>query len=453
MRAAVALAALAAACHPARDPLAVPPAIAASVWQPAAVTEHRLSSGLVVIQVENHRLPYIAVSAVVAGAGSRADGAHVGLAALAARLAGDRHREQLDRALAGAGAALDVAITADAATFTLAGPSDHLGVDLGVIADVVRKPRVDPRELDRVRATTLDELGESATRPRSIAARTFERLAFGPHPYAHAAEGTASGIAAIAAADVAGFWTEHYRVRVTTLVVVGDVTAGELDRLLAEPFASSTDQAEPAIPAVPITPAPPQVAYVDLPGAAHAIVMVGHGAGGANDPRAAATDVASQVLAGGAASRIAQRLGAAATGVSAGTWRGAWGGTWTVVASVDTAATGRAIREMLAAIAELARAAEIPELARAREALEVDLAAAFDSDEAAARAIARRIGRGESIEQLRAMPGELARVDEAGIRAAAASWTDLTIVIVGDWSLIAPTLPALGLPIHRYEAP
>jgi len=444
--------ALCAACGGARDPLATPPAITIERWTMPALHDRVLASGLRVIHVENHRLPYVAISTVVGDAGSRADGDHLGLAAIAAQVAAASASDRDTAVLGRAGATLDTAISADAATFTIAGPSAHLAEDLAVIAELLHPPQPAPSELERVRAAAIAELTESAARPRAIAARLFERLAFGAHPYAHPAEGAAKEVAAIDLARIVAFWAAHYRARGATLVVVGDIDSAALDAMVDNQFAASADTAAPPAAVIAPSPAAAQLAYVDTPGAARAIVMIGHLAAGSQDPRADATDVADEILAGGAGSRLSTALSPIATGVAATAWRGAWAGTWAVTTAVDAAHTGRAVAQILAAAHALTDR-ELPELDHARLQLAADLAASFDSDEAAARMLARRIGRGESTEQIHQLGDRIAAIDARSVHASAETWTGLTVVIVGDWSKIAPTLPALDLPIQRYEAP
>ncbi|WP_417525384.1 M16 family metallopeptidase [Marinovum sp.] len=94
------------------------------------------------------------------------------------------------------------------------------------------EPAFNQVAIDRVRAQVLSGLASDATDPDKIVSRTFDRLAFGDHPYATSIQGTRESVAALTREDiVAAHQAAFTRDRVYASAV-GDITAEELSVLL-----------------------------------------------------------------------------------------------------------------------------------------------------------------------------------------------------------------------------
>jgi zinc protease len=438
-----------------------PPAIADDpAFASPRVQELSLANGVRVLLVENHRLPIVTLATIHTAAGSRADGDHPGLAALTLDLlddgAGPWAATQFAAALDREGARLDVDIASDYASVQLVALSDHLPACLDLLAAAITQPRFADADVLDARAARAAELELHRTRPRMIAAQLFDRIAFGAHPYARPAEGTAAGIATLTAADLRAFWQRAYTPATTIVVVAGDITRAALDRELARVLGRWTGPAAAELAAPPVPVTAPQLAYVDVPGAAQSIVLIGRAIPAAGGDTLAA-DVANTMLGGSQTARLDHELRdtlAATFGASASFWRGRWGGTWTISTATKTAATVDAIRAALRVV-ETTRTVDAPpdELARAATLVARAAGRSFDTTSSAVRALVRLVQQGLPLDHGATVAARAAAITPAVARAAIAPlWTEPTIVVVGDWAVIGDGLRALGLPVVRYDA-
>ena len=434
-----------------------PPALAAAArFVPPPIIPFALSNGVRVVVVENHRLPIVAITALELAAGSREDGAQPGLAALTADLldegAGVHDRAALADELEHHGARLDVDIATDYAAVRVSTPADQVDAVLGLVADVVRHPRLADADVARVRTDRVAELAQHRERPRVIAAQVFDQLAFGAHPYAQPADGVAAVVGALTAADVRAFHHRAYGVSTTVLVLAGDVDPNRARTAIEQAFGAWQDVATPAAqPKLPLFA--PAFAYVDVPGATTTAVMIGRRA-----PRIVeiAAEVANHAL-GGPGARLDRKLRGelgVATGAGSSFWSGAWAGTWGIATNLHTANTADGLRAALAEVdAVRTKPLPIAELEASRTALVYANARAFETTTAAARAVERLVVRGLPYDMYRQRADALAAVTPASARDAAfALWSDPAIVVVGDWAAIGKSLRAVGLPLVHYDA-
>jgi predicted Zn-dependent peptidase len=440
---------------------------APSPFSPPPITRFVLANGLTVLAVENHRVPVVAFATIHTAAGSRADGEHPGLAALTAdlldesvgKLSSTDLAEQLERI----GARLDIAIATDAATVSVTALADQLPPTLDLVASVIRHPRFATADILRVKADRIAELAVEHDRARVLAAQLFDRVVFGAHPYARAADGTAASLRTIDATLVRKFWRDAYGPSTTTLVIAGDITPTALRPLLEHAFGDWHD-ARPAAPIAPRsslhlaeTALPPQLAYIDVPGASQTIVMIGRRSFAAGDVRALPVEVIDTLLGGGVTSRLERRLHdqlGYTFGIAANFWRGEWGGSWSVASAFATADTVAAIRETLHVIETTRTVDAAPdELARTQQLLVRSLPQVFEADRGTVRALERLVMQHLPLDSWLTYDADITKVSAASARAAIEPlWNDLTIVVVGDWTAIGAGLTSLGLPVVHYDA-
>lgn len=438
-----------------------PPADAEVAFAPPLPTELRLSNGARVLVIENHRLPLVSVRIAIESAGARSDGPLPGLAALTADLldegAGARTALELPEELERLGASLTVGAGADATEVTLDTLASTLAPSLALTADVLMRPRLTADDFARIKAERLADLALRVDQPTAIARLVFNRVVYGRHPYAPPIEGEAATVGKIQAADVERFFRAHYGPAAATIVVVGDVTVadarGALEAALGRWKGKAT---RPRRPAAPVAAAP-TLAFIDRPGAPQSVVAIGRLGPDAADPAQAADDIVNTALGGSFASRLNSALREEkgyTYGVGSTFIRNQWAGTWRVFSQIRTDVTVPAIKEALAIIAATAAAPLPPdELAKTKALIIRGLPQGFETNAGIASAYLGLALDGRPLTYYRDLPAALAAVTgEAGQRAAAAAWHDLTIVVVGDAAAIGADLATLGLPIVRYDA-
>jgi zinc protease len=432
----------------------MPPALDEPVPFSPAIEETALGNGVRIVVLRNARLPIVAVSAVIDGAGSRADRDSFGIAALTADMldegSGQRDSSAIQRELELAGTHHEIRIATDAATIQLV-TRDARAI-MPLLADMIRRPRFEDASVTRVRQLRLAEVAQRRDRVRTIAAQIFDRVTFGAHPYGVPAEGVATTLATLTAADLRAFWQRTYVPSAVTLIFAGDITSAEVRRLAEAGFGDWKQAASPS-PAPSLTAFAPQLAFVEAPGAAQSVVLIGGRAAAAGDAQQLAADVASSIVGGGIGARLDRKLHeqlALTVGASASFWRGRWAGSWALATTFATDKTLTGIRAALDVIEQARTSMTDEELARAKADLVAAAQQSFETNAGTARALERIVAQGLPTNWYATYAARLDALTLEQVQAAA-SWRDLAVVIVGDWVKLGTQVGELGLPIVQYD--
>jgi zinc protease len=252
-----------------------------SAWQPPVAQRFELSNGIDVLLVENPALPLVSVRLFMAVGSEANPKGKAGLAHLTAELLDEgtktRSATQIANDTATLGARLEVAPAADGATVSLdALAGENLGPSLDLLADVVRNPKLDAKELKRVQSEALADLQSAASDPRDRAGRAFRAAYFGAnHPYGAPSRGDAKSVKALTAKDVTDFYKRWWTADKATLVVSGATTEAELKPLLEARFGSWKVGTQKRVdPPTPLLVKKTRLVFVEMPGQVQSFVMV-----------------------------------------------------------------------------------------------------------------------------------------------------------------------------------
>ncbi len=144
---------------------------------------------------------------------------------------------------------------------------------------------------------------------QSMALRVGPKLLFGDQPYGMSPSGTTESVTSFTPSDISGFYSGHYVPSDSALMLTGDLTRAEAEKLAKQYFGNWTGTAAPA-PAIPPAPAAPttHVVIVDKPGAPQTMLVVFGFGVPASSPDADALDVLNYTLGGSFGSRINMNL-------------------------------------------------------------------------------------------------------------------------------------------------
>lgn len=357
-----------------------------------------LPNGLRVVAVPHSGLPQLAMRLVVPAGASADPTDRPGTAALVGALLteGTLHRtaDQLNERLDWLGASVSCQVGHDFAEVDLVTLSDTIEAGVEIFAETLLSPAFPARELERVRAETLDSLLARRDEPANVADDVAAEAVYGPdHPYGRLTRGTAEGVGAIDVAGLRAFHSARYRPSGSVLVVAGDFDPDVLAPLLEGALGGWTGDAasDPPIPELSSPPRAGETLMVPWPDAAQGEIRVA----GLGMPRHAddwiPAAVANHLLGG---STITGRLGANLRedkgwtyGVRSGFAAALHRGGWIVETAVDVEVVDRALAEITS---ELERFTSEPvdasELRRAQQAMILSLPRAFET---AGRIIAR----------------------------------------------------------------
>ncbi len=247
-----------------------------------------LPNGLSIAAVERPGLPIVNL-VLVLPAGSRFDPERrPGLAALAADMldegSGDRSAIEIQEAFARIGTELDTETGPDSAVLSLSLLDRFVPEGLALLADIVVRPRLDPVDVDRVRALRVNRIRQLRDVPGVNAEAVFAREIYGPHPYGHLTIGSSASLEETDQTDVAAFHRRHYAPEHATLIAAGTLGTGAFARQAEAAFGGwrnpVRDSATPEDGAPPAGDAPSgparRLLIVDRPGAAQTELRVGH---------------------------------------------------------------------------------------------------------------------------------------------------------------------------------
>ena len=269
-----------------------------------------LANGTRLWTVEHRRAPVLSLRLLIP-AGASVDPSHqFGLAALTADLldegSADHTAIELHKALSRIGGHLSTEVTSDATVISLTTLARHLHEALGLLSEIVTRPRFDPDDVTRVRDLRLHRIRQMRQAPSAVADRVFLESLYGAHPYGHLAIGTDSALRTIGPAEVSAFHARWYVPSRWTLVAVGDVSVEELHVAADERFARGGQAVAP--PPVVSLPDPPPVhdrlVFVPRQGAVQSEIRLGHIGVARSSPDYYALRVLNMVLGGQFVSRI-----------------------------------------------------------------------------------------------------------------------------------------------------
>src|SRR5438477_7871 len=174
---------------------------------------------------------------VTVDAGTARDPADVpGLAAFTANMltqgAGTRGALALADEVAYLGAQLNAVSDFDAVTVRLHVPSRHLDAALDLLADVLLRPQFADSEITRQRGLLATTILQQRDQPVAMASIAFPAIVLGAaHPYGHPTAGNDSTPPKLTHDRVVSVYRRPYRPNATNILVVGDITLAQAQRL------------------------------------------------------------------------------------------------------------------------------------------------------------------------------------------------------------------------------
>jgi zinc protease len=420
-------------------------------------TEFSLPNGLKVLLIEDHALPVLTAE-IVSRAGSFNDAAgKSGLATLASEIMSDgtvsRDLTKLAEDQERIGTQINTGASLDSASISMSLLTYHTAEGMDLLADVAEHPAFRPDDIDRHRKQRLVRIGQETDNVQSIVFRVGPKLLFGNSPYGMTPSGTTESVTALTPGDISGFYADHYGPGDSALILAGDVTRAEAEKLARQYFGSWSGNTA-ADPAAPPTPAPPSthVVIVDKPGAPQtALETLGLGVP-ASSPDADTLDVLNYTLGGSFGSRINMNLrevhgytyGARS---SFSNYRD--GGEFYAASLVRTDVTGPAAKEMMNELRNFpAKPSTADELAAAKEASIRSLPGHFETTAEMARATEGIFVYDRPLDYYANLPAKYDAVTQADIARAAQTYLhpdQLIIVAAGDRAKIEPALKDAGI--------
>ncbi|HEX5663879.1 MAG TPA: pitrilysin family protein [Xanthomonadaceae bacterium] len=283
-----------------------------------ALQRGRLKNGSTVVLAERHAVPVVNISYEFDGGYASDPAAQAGTAGFATEMLDEgagqmdaltfaSHKEELGAEL-GAGASLD------GASASLSALKETLDPSVALFATMLRQPRFDQAEIERVKAQWIAGIAQEKARPQTAALRVLPPLLYGDgHPYGipFTGSGTEAAIGALTREQLLAYQAQWLRPEQATVIVVGDTTLAEIVPLLDRHFGDWTGEgtAKAGVPVPTVArPAKPRVFLIDQPGAVQANIYAGELVPSSKDPGAVSLEMANEVLGGSFTSRLNMNL-------------------------------------------------------------------------------------------------------------------------------------------------
>ncbi|MEU7019419.1 pitrilysin family protein [Streptomyces sp. NPDC046203] len=188
-----------------------------------------------------------------------------------------RSAEEFAAELERCGATLDAHADHPGVRVSLEVPVSRLPKALGLLAEALIAPAFAESEIERLVRNRLDEIPHEAANPARRAAKQLSKELFPAGTrLSRPRQGTEETVEAIDAAAVRAFYDAHLRPAAATVVVVGDLTGVDLDKLLAETLGAWTGAPAAPRPMRGITADDTgRVVIVDRPGAVQTQLLIG----------------------------------------------------------------------------------------------------------------------------------------------------------------------------------
>ncbi len=449
----------------------VAPPLAALSLPPLA--ERTLANGLTVVAALRPRSPVCSAALVFKAGSARDPKGKAGLADFVVELLrrGTRKRpaSAIDEALELMGADLRLETSQDSTVVGVTVPSEHLEPALALVAELVRLPAFEPREVLSARKRTVAALQTDLDDPPTLAAHALYRAALGSHPYGHSGRGTRREVATFSRADCQLWHRRWLRPAGSTLVLAGDLPGGAALELAESLFGAwkGPTQTEPAVPPVPpVGPSRPpgrapgqgtttvpggSILLVDKPEATQAQIRLASNGPGRLYPDIVAARVSALMLGGGFTSRLVDAIRVTrglSYGVSAHLTETEAGGLFVVGSYTKTSS----VRELVdVALEETARYREggptAEELTRAQRYTNGLFPLSLETVDQLARALAELKRFGRSPDWLERYRERVLTVDAEAARAEARRWflaQGWAAAVVGNARALEKQLNGLG---------
>ncbi len=428
-----------------------------------ALQRATLKNGTRVILAERHEIPVVQFSYQFPGGFSADQDRKPGTANFAMGLmsegAGKLGSLAFSDAADALGADMGASAGLDFSTVDLSALKENLAPSLGLYATLLRQPRFDQSEIDRVKGSWIAGIKQEKANPTASAMRVLPPLLYGKgHPYAipFTGSGDEAAIASLTRDDLVDFHRDWLRPEEGTLIVVGDTTLKEIVPLLNRQLGDW--KAEGPAPKVKAAvdvalPSTARVFLIDQPGAVQANLFAGQVVPSSVDPGSIRFDIANGVLGGDFTSRLNMNLreekhwsyGARSSASSTVGQR-----PWMAMAPVQIDKTGPALAEMRKEIVEFAngsKPATAAEVQRIRNIQTLSLPGAYETASSVLGTIGSMVQFQRPDDYVFQRKAEIESLTPAQVQQAAAAIKPdaLTWVVVGDLKQTEAAVRALKL--------
>ncbi|MCA9669914.1 MAG: insulinase family protein [Myxococcales bacterium] len=152
--------------------------------------------------------------------------------------------------------------------------SRHWERGMEVLADCARDPAFAPKELERARRETLEDLRAQQDNLSSVAMQRFSEALYTRHPYRMNVLGTPKTVRALSRKQLMSYYRRHFPVGEMVLAVIGDIDPDKVSKKFEQLFGAVRGKkaSAPRVPQEPARKKPAQVFESSNKAQAHVVV-------------------------------------------------------------------------------------------------------------------------------------------------------------------------------------
>lgn len=257
--------------------------------------------GLTAWLVEDHSIPFVALELRFRGGASLDEPGKRGAINLMTGLLEEGAGDMDARAFSKASEALATSFGFDASrddvSISARFLTENRDASVALLQAAIQNPTFDAASVERVRGQVLSIIQSDQKDPNDIASETFNKIAFGDHPYGSSLNGTLESVAALTRDDlIAAHKNVLARDRVY-IGAVGDITPAQLGELVDRLLGGLPATGAPMPPRADVT-IPPGVTVVDF-ATPQSVALFGQPGIAQDDPDFFAALTLNHVLGGG----------------------------------------------------------------------------------------------------------------------------------------------------------
>jgi predicted Zn-dependent peptidase len=431
----------------------------------------KLSNGIEVVFARRSAIPVLRVS-VEFDAGYAADPkSALGTQSLMLNLLNQgtatRNSTQIAEELERLGAGLSTGASLDRTSVSMAALVPNLGASMDLLQDVVRNPKFDPSEVERLRSQQLAGIASELNNPNAIASRTVWPLAFGAsHPYGVPPSGTGDPavVARLTRDELVSFHDSWLRPDNARIFVVGDSSLAEVTKVLEKSFGDWKAPAS-ALPKksfdVKTPKASNRIVLVDRPKSPQSVIVGVELLDAKGRDDLVTLRAANEVLGGSFLSRFNMNLRETkgwSYGVRSSVQTYLESAPFNINAPVQADRTGDSVKELISDMTAFLsdKGVSAEELVRTVNGNVRGLPGRFETSGAVLGGLQTIVNYGRPDDYYETLPAKytaLAVKDLDGAARAKLDPAKLLWVIVGDASVVKPQLDQLKLPVEVVPAP
>lgn len=427
--------------------------------------ESTLPNGILVMILEDHRFPLVAVQFEVNGAGPMYEPAgEPGLSLAAANLMAEgtktRTSKQIAEQIDSLGASLSSSSGFGSGTSVVAasGLSDTFDQWFPLAVDVLLHPSFPADELAQYQSRAKSALLQQRSQPGFLASKTMSQALYGSYPAA-VVSATPQSLDALTPEKLADWHDTRYAPQNTVLAISGDVHAETLLPKLRDWLAEwQRSKLTVHFVAGPPPASKKQIFLVDRPGSVQTTLLMGNLAIDRTSPDYPAMVVLNEVLGAGSASRLFLNLREEkgyTYGVYSSVVARKYAGPWTAGGDLRTEVTDGAMTEFLRELDRI-RDERVPEeeLDAARRSVVARFALSLESPQQLINAAIVRKAYHFRPDYWDKYPEKIAGIKAADVQRVARKYINpatMQVVAVGDAAKIRTVLQKYG-PVETVDA-